>query len=363
MTLDLYFARKFLVSFLGVFVVFVVILTLIDLVDEVQDFPDMSFAEVLELVFLKAPEANYEIMPLVMILSTVALFVRLARSSELVVVRAAGRSALRTLAAPMIVAALVGVVGLTVFNPVVAATAKRYNELINAHLGAGRNVLAISDTGLWLRQGGARGQTVIHAERASSDLSVLYAATFIAFSPDGQPLRRIMADSAALEDGGWRLRDAKIWPLRVSGNPERAARELDEMTVPSALTRDRIVDSFGKPEFISIWALPGFIDQLEEAGFSARRYAVWLQSEISRPLFLTGLVMIAAAFAMRHARLADTGVSVLTAVLLCFVLYYIRNFAQIMGENGQVPVLLAAWAPPLATFLLAVGILLHMEDG
>jgi lipopolysaccharide export system permease protein len=48
---------------------------------------------------------------------------------------------------------------------------------------------------------------------------------------------------------------------------------------------------------------------------------------------------------------------------LGFGLYFIRNFAQILGENGQLPVILAAWAPPVAALLLGVGLLLHTEDG
>ena len=46
-----------------------------------------------------------------------------------------------------------------------------------------------------------------------------------------------------------------------------------------------------------------------------------------------------------------------------FGLYYVRNFAQILGETGQIPILFAAYAPPLATILLAMGIILHLEDG
>jgi lipopolysaccharide export system permease protein len=49
--------------------------------------------------------------------------------------------------------------------------------------------------------------------------------------------------------------------------------------------------------------------------------------------------------------------------MLGFTLFYIRNFAQIMGENGQIPIMLAAWAPPVASVMLAMGLLLHMEDG
>lgn len=363
MILHGYFARKFLWTFLGVFGVFALLLALIDLVDELQDFPDLPFLQVAEIVALNLPHANYEILPLVLILATVALFLRLARSSELVVVRATGRSALRALAAPITVTLLIGLLAISMFNPIVAAASKRYNDLVNSHMGGGSSVLAISSEGLWLRQGSDKGQTVIHAARASSDVTTLYDATFIAFSPDGTPLRRIAAQSARLTDGEWLLREAKLWTLDVGANPESSARRIDSLSVPSALTQDRILDSFGKPEYISLWDLPAFINQLEEAGFSARRYAVWLQMELASPVFLVALVILTAAFTMRHTRVSNTGISVLTAIMLGFTLHYIRNFAQILGENGQIPILLAAWAPPLASLLLAFGILLHMEDG
>ena len=363
MILHLYFARKFFWTFTLIAFVFVVILALVDIADEVQDFPNLPFSGILEIVLLKAPSANYEILPLVMILATVALFLRLARSSEMVVVRAAGRSALRGLIAPVTVAALIGVITITVLNPIVAATSKRYADLIAGHRGGGSNVLAIASEGLWLRQGSADGQTVIHAIRASSDVSILFNTTFISFAPDGTPQRRIIAETAELLDGEWVLKKAKLWTLSDGGNPESTAQELAELTVPSPLTQDQIIDSFGKPEFISLWDLPDFITQLETAGFSARRYAVWYQMELSRPIFLVSLVLIAAAFTMRHARLSNTGMSVLTSIMLGFGLYYIRNFAQILGENGQIPILLAGWAPPIAALLLGIGLLLIMEDG
>ena len=201
MILHLYFARKFLWTFLAIAFVFMVLLALIDLVDELQDFPDLQFGEVLEIVLLNVPHANYEILPLVMILAAVALFLRLARSSELVVVRAAGRSALGSLLAPLTVAAMIGLLAITVFNPLVAASSKRYNDVVNGHLGGGTSVLAIASEGLWLRQGSPDGQTVIHAVRASSDVSTLFGATFISFSRDGQPVERIVADRAVLAEG------------------------------------------------------------------------------------------------------------------------------------------------------------------
>ncbi|HEY9039372.1 MAG TPA: LPS export ABC transporter permease LptG [Roseovarius sp.] len=363
MTLHYYFARKFLWTYLGLTAIFVVILGLIDMVDELQDFPELAIWEVAEVVLLNLPHANYEILPLVMILASVALFVRLARSSEMVVVRASGLSGFRGMLAPLVMAALIGLVSITVINPVVAASSKRYNNLVNSYLGGGTSIMAVSSEGLWLRQGSAEGQTVIHSVSASADVSTLDDTTFISFSPQGDPLRRIAARRATLGAGEWLLEDVKLWDLSGGTNPEASARRMDRMRVPSALTRDGIVDSFGKPEYIAIWDLPAFIDQLEQAGFSARRYAVWFQMELARPFFLMALVVVAGAFTMRHTRTTNTGVSVLIAIMLGFSLHYIRNFAQVLGENGQIPVLLAAWAPPTASLMLAFGILLHMEDG
>ena len=363
MTLDTYFARRFLWVFGLIVMIFVAMLFLIDLIDKMQDFPDKTFGAVFKLVVLHAPSKNYEIMPLLIVLSTVTLFVRLARSSELVVVRAAGRSGLRSLAAPIAMALLIGIVSVTMLNPIVSATAKRYGDLRSLYVGAGQRALVIAEDGLWFRQADREGQSVIHAERASSDLSVLFDTTFLKFDPAGEPTLRINASTARLSDGEWSLRDTKTWSLRGTDNPEAQAVKAARTTLPSSLTHDQIVDSFGKPEYISIWQLPAFIAQLEQARFSARRYVMWFQMELARPLFFMTLVMLSAAFTMRHARLSNTGLSVLSAVILGFGLHYIRNFAQILGENGEIPVILAAWAPPVAALMLATGILLHMEDG
>ncbi len=73
--------------------------------------------------------------------------------------------------------------------------------------------------------------------------------------------------------------------------------------------------------------------------------------------------MIGGALTMRHTRLGQTGMLALMALLFGFGIYFIRNFATILGENGQIPVAIAAWTPPITAMMLALGIILHLEDG
>jgi lipopolysaccharide export system permease protein len=366
MTLHLYFARKFATIFGSIFAVFFVLMALIDMVEQMRRFSasDIGFGAALELSLLATPQVIYRIIPLLVVLATVALFLGLARSSEMVVTRASGRSALRALIAPMLTAVLIGVLGVLVLNPIVAATQARYEVRAESYRVAGAisSVLSVSEDGLWMRQGSDAGQTVIRATRANLDGTVFYGVTFLDFDTEGRPVRRIEAADATLGTGEWVLQDAKIWPLTVL-NPEAAARREALVRVPSSLTREQIRDSFGTPSAIPIWDLPAFIEDLDRAGFSARLHRVWLQMELATPLFLAGMVLIGAGFTLRHTRFGRTGQMVLLALGLGLAAYFIRSFAQILGETGQIPVWLAAWAPPVAAVMLSLGLLLHLEDG
>ena len=365
MILHLYFARRFGMSFLLITAILFTLIALTGLLEEArQDYSDtVTFWDLVGLTLLDAPQKINLILPLNMVLATVVLFLGMARSSEMVITRASGRAALKTLMSPLVVAGLIGLMVVVMFNPIVAATSKRYEQVSDGYRTGGASTLSISEEGLWLRQGSPEGQTVIRAWRSNNDGSVLYDVTFISYAPNGGPIRRIEAKSAALSADGWELNDAKSWPLETGLNAEGNAATYKSLTLPSTLTLDRIRDSFGKAGAISIYNLPTFIDQLEAAGFSPRRHKVWLQTELARPLFLIAMVLVASAFTMRHTRSGGTGIAVLSAVLLGFGLYFIRSFAQILGENGQIPVLLAAWAPPVAAIMLALGLLLHREDG
>lgn len=364
MTLSLYIARRFLFTVGQVFLAFFGILMLIDMIEQLRRFSGegAGLAEVAHLSLLNVPETMYRILPLILIIAAIVLFLGLARSSELVVVRAAGRSGLRFLATPVLAALVVGAFTVGVLNPLVAATSKAYDDLRSRYM-SGNEVLSISDSGLWLRQAGEHGQTVIQAGRSNLDGTELHDVSFLTFDPEGTPITRIEAATARLETGAWRLTGAKAWDL-TAPNPEVAAETwADGAKLSSELTPERIRDSFGTPSAVPIWQLPAYIAGLERAGFSARAYKLWFQMELAQPLLLTAMVLVAAGFTMRHVRFGGTGQMVLWAMLAGFALFFLRNFAQALGESGQIPILLAAWTPPAAAVMLALGLLLHLEDG
>jgi len=364
MILHFYFARRFVMSFLMVLASLSALYIMLDTIENLRRFADkVGMVDIIGLTLLNMPGTMYKILPLMVVLATLFMFLSLSRSSEMVVTRAAGRPALLTMIAPVIVVFVAGLLGLALLNPIAAATSKEHNRLTRLYSGGEQSVMSLSSEGFWLRQGDANGQTVIRANSAGPDGSVLFGASFFSYSPEGQPLSRINAAEARLEEGRWALSGAKIWNLSDLSNPEFMSVETPAYWIASTLTPQRIQDSFGQPSSIPIWELPGFISQLKQAGFSPRRHQVFFQSELATPLFLIAMVMIGAAFTMRHTRLGHTGLMALLALLFGVSVFFIRNFATILGENGQIPVLVAAWTPPVAAIFLALGVILHLEDG
>lgn len=364
MILNRYLALKFLRIYFMMFLGFAIFLGFLDLLEQIRRHSGQySMFDIIQLTLLSTPGKLYQIVPLIAILASVAMFVGLARSSELVVTRAAGRSGLRAVMAPTIAAAVLGIVAVLAMNPIVAATQKQYEATLEELAGPSGATASIADQQLWLRQGSAEIQWVIRAGSANLDGTRLLNVTFHGFDRNGTLTDRVEADFAELGEGNWRLRNAKRWQFQDVQNPEANATRHSVYEIATDLTRDRIRDSFGTPSSIPIWGLPGFIHQLETAGFTARRHIVWFHMELATPAFIAALVILAAGFTMRQTRTQIRGLRELLAVITGFGLFFLRNFAQIMGENGQIAPLLVAWIPPLAALGLSLALLLHTEDG
>lgn len=364
MILHRYFALRFAISFGIVFGVFVLIVGFIAVVEQIRvlESADLAPAELATMTLLDIPRQIYQFMPLIMIIAAINMFLRLAKSSELIVTRAAGRSALKALISPTLVAAVFGLLSVALFNPIVAATSKEYERRVSVYLGQG-TILSVATDALWLRQGIGGEQTVIRAEGSNLDGTALRDATFISFVEGQGPVQRIEAKTAQLLNGEWQISSAKIWPLTGSKNPEADAEFFDTYTLPSTLTADQIRDSFGKPSAITIWELPSFIARLHDAGLTARRHEVWFQSELAQPLFFMVMVLIGAGFTMRNQRGGGVGLWVMGGIGVSFSIYFLYNFSKILGENGQIGVALSVWSVPLAGLCLALALLLHLEDG
>tara|TARA_B100000575_G_scaffold293093_1_gene303418 strand:- start:884 stop:1978 length:1095 start_codon:yes stop_codon:yes gene_type:complete len=364
MLLHIYFSMKFIKYFSITLSIFIIFMLLIDLIEQLRKFAiSIDFLEVFFLALLNLPSSVYQILPLIIIISSAWVFLSLARTSELTVFRAAGKSSVSMLIMPSSLSFLIGVLSISAFNPIVASTSKQYADLKAKLIDGQETTISIGNEGLWLRQADESGHTVIRAKRANSDATELYDVSLIKLSDEKLPVRRIEAAMITLKDARWIAKYSVIWPIKYGQNSQSNSTKQDLIELPTSLKKEQITDQFGDPSTISVWSLPEFIGQLERAGFSAKRYSVWLQSELAKPIFFLAMMLISAAFCMRQTRFKGTSLNVLAAVLIGFLLFYLKNFVLILGINGQLPVFIASWGPSFAAIFISLGLFLNREEG
>src|ERR1700680_4084424 len=110
---------------------------------------------------LKLPHTAQDVMPFAILFGTMLAFWRLTRSNELVVARAAGVSVWGFLTPAILVALLVGVVAVTLFNPIASAMEASYEKLGDRVLRQAGDPLSLSNAGLSLRQSDAAGGEIV----------------------------------------------------------------------------------------------------------------------------------------------------------------------------------------------------------
>ncbi|WP_308720440.1 LPS export ABC transporter permease LptG [Komagataeibacter xylinus] len=366
-TLSLYIARQFTYATLAVIAFLTGLITMFDFIDllrRVSTRPNVPTSLVSEIAFLHIPFACLEILPFGVLLGGIICFWRLARTSELVVARAAGISAWQFLAGPVICAVLIGTVATTAISPLSSVMYRRAEVLDRQYL-RDNNGKSLNMTGgtLWLRQSDnglvSHGTAIIHARRVRLSGGMLHVGGITVFrmGPDDDLITRIEAENGYLGKGRWILTTARL--LR----PDELPEAMGEITLPADLTLAGVEESFASPDTLSVWALPGFIRQLKRSGFSTIRHRLHFQTLLTLPVLSGTMALVAAGFSMRPARRGGVVRMISFGVAAGFALFAISKIAAQFGETGTLPPLLAAWAPTVAGLCLAVTLLLHLEDG
>ena len=365
MILSIYFAKRFVWTLLSVIFGLFVLYFFIELQTHLGRFSDseISIGRIVGITLIGIPESIYEILPLAVAFAALGMSVRLAATSELVVTRSAGVSALATLMVPTAVATAIGILAVIFINPIIANLSKQHDYLVNFHTESGMGVRFTDGDSIWLRQSNDFEHVVIHASVVDLGTSFKDASFFI-FNDAGFPRRRIFAESATIEDGNWQLKNLKIWQITPNfPDPESTAISKKEFAIPTDFTNEQIQERHDLPEQVSFWDLPKMIQRIDNSGFSSLSHRVYFQMEIAKPILFAAMTLIGAGFTLQPSRFNHVGLMAVAAVISGIGVFYLKEFSRTLGEVGQIPVVAAAWIPPTVALLFAFALLVYVEEG
>jgi lipopolysaccharide export system permease protein len=358
-TLGRYFAVRFLTLILAVFLTICGMIFVVDFVEllrRTSDIGGVSASSIAFLSLLRAPSASEQLMPFCVLCGAMAAFLDLERKLELLVARAVGVSVWGFLVPPVAIGLLIGVVSVTLFNPV-SAMMKQRAEVLEAQIFGdvdSRN----ADARFWIRQRSIDGEAIIKARATAGDGGRLTSPTAYVYGWDGRFEAEIEADGAQLLEGVWRFDNARI--LMPGEDP----LEVKSYLLATNLTPQQVAKGPVSPESVPFWELQTVRGQTEGAGLDPTGFGLQFQSLLARPLLFLAMVLIAAAFSLRFVRFGGGSAKMVGGgVAAGFVLYLATKLVGDLGQAGLLSPAVAAWSPAVVASMLGALALLNQEDG
>lgn len=355
-----YCCNQFLASLLLLLGTFSATILLFDFIEMLRRTfqKSLPLALIFEMAVLHLPYLLIHLFPFITMLAGILSFSRMTKRNELVIARAVGLSAWQFVSPAIFTSILLGIFIMTILNPLTSVMLTRLEHLENKHLReSSGSMMAISPSGLWLKERNPTNNIILHAARVSTDAAKLFDVTFYLFSRDNKFTQRIDATETNLEQGYWNLKEVLFTKPGSQGMRKSTYR------LPTSLSKHQLQESFAPPEAVSFWQLPHFIKTLKTAGFSAIKHRLHWYNLLALPLYLSGMTLLGATFGLRHVRQGKIGAMMTTGIIIGFILYFLADIVAALGLSGKISIVVSACIPSILSGLLGISLLLHLEDG
>ena len=334
----------------------------IDFLEALRQVSELSAGAgaALRLTLLRTPQLLMILSPFIILFGTLLAFAQLARSLEVAVFRAAGFSVWRIVGAPVILAMMIGVFLITMVDPATTRMSLAADNMLAGLRGQQVQTPKIFRDGVWLRQDIGQGQVLLlNADKIDIPNGRFTDVTVWRKTELGVLLDRHDADGAKLEGPSLTLFDAE---RSIPG--QQITEDVGDLSFPTTFVLDDLARTGERPEVLHLWNLPGLMERIGGAGIPLEPYALRLNEIFAMPLKLASMAVIACVFALPiNARSGGTARLIISGIAAGFLAFILIQFSQTVGEAGLIPVVIAAWTPPMVTMLIGLTILLFQEDG
>ena len=236
------------------------------------------------------------------------------------------------------------------------ASSLAYEAKIAKIFGTDKNDLAVSESGIWIRDNLPDSRLIFRGETLDAGSSRILNPIIYEFNETSNLRRVIKADSSQLTKNGWMVENAVSWQNNGS------EKILGNIILPTSLGALNLQRSSLSPRALSIFQLPDFILSLEHAGIPATAHRMHLYQLLALPLMMIGITMLAARATLTNSLRGSRSRLFIRGVMLATIIFIFTYFMQVMGSSLRVPTIVAAWTPAFAVFLIGAIILARGDE-
>jgi lipopolysaccharide export system permease protein len=354
--IDRYLIRQYLL-FLGLSVfVGAVLYIVVDLLQTLDRFlrvkPPLRF--ILQHFAYNMPGELYKGLPLMVLISTIFLFLTLTRQRELEALLAAGISLYRVSLPILVTAFLISLLSVLFQEVALPALSTRAEEVDRVKIRGMLPRHLQRQSQIWYRSSDTRFLRMALFDPVEKSMEGLL---MLDIDRDFRLVERLDAKKARWTPAGWLLSSGVVH--RIDAKSRVRSETFDSRF--GALS-ERIDDftQVQKPvDTLSALELRAFVAKLRESGHQVGKYMVQLYARLSFPLVHFIMALVGIPFALASPRSGGRVMGIGVAIMIAIGYWMVHSIALALAQADMLPPALAAWTANIVFAGLGTALFLN----
>ncbi len=328
---------------------------ILNLFEEIEFFKNLNTSVLipLKLTILYIPGMLVQLLPFIIFVSSLKFIMDIRNNRDLISMKVFGFSNLKIFVILATTSFLIGWFVLFFINPVTSVMSKYYEKTKSSFSRDIDHLVTFNKNGLWIKENLSDGQRIISAKR--DDAKIIKDVTIFNFDKDFNLNNKIFSKTANIEKNEWVLNDVIILEILQNSSKEL---KIDQMSITSIYTYDKITSLFKNFDTLSFIDLIINYDELVDRGYNKIFLKQNLHSMLSMPFFLFIMTSLASILIMGTLKRSKNMKIVIFGLIICVLIYYLKDLSIALGQTNRIPLALASWVPIIVISMFSfVGIL------
>ena len=338
--IDRYLLREYLLLLGLGLMVGSVLTVIVDLLQSLDRFLRIKppWAYIAQNFLYLLPRELYKGLPLIVLVSTIFLFLSLTRARELDALKAAGVSLYRTCAPVLAMALLISLAALLFQEMALPEITMRAEEVDRVKIRGFPPRHLLRQGQIWYRSSDTRFLRIGLLDPASKSLDGL-----VLLDVDGEfrLLDRLDVARAQWTPEGWQMSGGIMRRINPAGRVTSTTFQHELVAMPEHI--DDFIRIHRQPDTMSFLELRAYVAKLRSGGHPVGAYLVQLHSKLSFPLVHVIMALVAIPFALSSPRSGGRAVGIGVALVIAVGYWMVNAVAVAFGRADLLPPVLAAW--------------------
>ncbi len=329
---------------------------ILNLFEEVEFFKNSGESLLLPLTLTLSYIPNLifiNLMPFIVFVSAMWFFISIKHNNELLTLKVFGYSNAKIILLISTLSFLWGLLILVVINPITSDMVKFYEKTKSNYSKDTDHLVTINRNGVWIKENKKDNLFIINADRLENNNLIDVSINII--SKENIIIERIEAERANILLNTWKIKKAKIFNFDKEGNVTIKNKEYTDFI--SFYNVDKLNNLFKNLDTISFFELISENKNLIIRGYEKTIISEKINSFFALPFFLALMTILAAIFTINN-RNSNNINYLMTAVLTCAVIYYMKDLSVALGKSDRITPEISVWIPIIIIALInSVGLL------